>query len=74
MLFRSRWPSSRGIQKKQLEQHQKAFRAGVVTLPVGGFYRYRAKSGETHGHDGHLIHLLQNAVEKDSYVTYLKYS
>ena len=46
----------------------------MVTLPVGGFYRYRAKSGETHGHDGHLIHLLQNAVEKDSYVTYLKYS
>src|SRR5690606_22001812 len=35
-----------GIQKKTLEQHAKAFRAGAVTLPVGGFYRYRARSGE----------------------------
>jgi glutamate synthase (NADPH/NADH) large chain len=63
-----------GIQKKVLEQHQKAFRAGAVTLPVGGFYRYRAKSGDAHGHDGRLIHILQTAVEKDSYATYLKYS
>ncbi len=63
-----------GIQKKVLEQHQKAFRSNVVTLPVGGFYRYRARSGEGHGHDGRLIHILQQAVEKDAYVTYQKYS
>ena len=63
-----------GIQNKVIEQHQKAFRSGVVTLPVGGFYRYRANSGDAHGHDGRLIHILQTAVEKDAYVTYLKYS
>ena len=63
-----------GIQKKTLEQHTQAYRAHVVTLPVGGFYRYRANSGDPHGHDGRLIHLLQTAVEKDTYATYLKYS
>ncbi len=63
-----------GIQKKALEQHHKAFRPEAVTLPVGGFYRYRAQSGDTHAFDGRLIHLLQSAVEKDSYATYLKYS
>jgi len=63
-----------GIQKKTLEQHSKAFLAHVVTLPVGGFYRYRARSGEAHGHDGRLIHILQTAVQKDAYATYLKYS
>jgi glutamate synthase (NADPH/NADH) large chain len=63
-----------GIQKKVREQHVKAYRTGAVTLPVGGFYRYRARSGDAHGHDGRLIHILQSAVEKDSYVTYQKYS
>jgi glutamate synthase (NADPH/NADH) large chain len=63
-----------GIQKKTLEQHRRAFRGNVVALPVGGLYRYRARSGEAHGHDGRLIHILQQAVEKDAYVTYLKYS
>ena len=63
-----------GVQKKVLEQHARAFHSGAVTLPVGGFYRYRAKSGETHGHDGRLIHILQTAVEKDAYATYLKYA
>ena len=63
-----------GIQKKVIEQHHRAFRAGVVSLPVGGFYRYRAKSGEAHGHDGQLIHILQAAVERDAYVTYQKYA
>ena len=63
-----------GIQKKALEQHRRAFRTEAVTLPVGGFYRSRANSGEAHAFDGQLIHILQNAVEKDSYATYLKYS
>ncbi|MDX2222162.1 MAG: glutamate synthase large subunit [Rhodospirillaceae bacterium] len=63
-----------GLQKKVLESHAKAFRGNVVTLPVGGFYRARAKSGEAHAHDGRLIHMLQSAVERDSYATYLKYS
>lgn len=63
-----------GLQKKVLGQHQKAFGSNVVALPVGGFYRYRARSGEVHGHDGRLIHILQSAVERDAYATYQKYS
>src|SRR5690606_17016475 len=62
-----------GIQHKMLEQHEKAFRSDVISLPVGGIYRYRA-SGEVHSFDGELIHILQTAVEKDSYSLYKKYS
>jgi glutamate synthase (NADPH/NADH) large chain len=63
-----------GIQKKVKAQHGKAYRAGVVTLPVGGFYRYRAHSNEAHSFDGRLIHTLQAAVDKDSYQIYQRYS
>lgn len=62
-----------GIQHKVLEQHEKAYRGDVAVLPVGGIYRYRA-NGETHAFDGELIHILQSAVEKDSYSLYRKYS
>ena len=62
-----------GIQHKILEQQEKAFRSDVISLPVGGIYRYRA-SGEVHSFDGELIHILQTAVEKDSYSLYKKYS
>ncbi|MFC3051431.1 glutamate synthase large subunit [Kordiimonas pumila] len=62
-----------GIQKKILEQHNKAFLDGVETLAVGGLYRYR-RDGEVHGHDGQLIHLLQKAVASDNYAKYLTYS
>ncbi|WP_169543867.1 glutamate synthase large subunit [Sneathiella aquimaris] len=61
-----------GIQHKVLEQHQKAYQEDVIALPVGGLYRYRAK-GEVHSFDGELIHILQTAVEKDSYSLYKKY-
>jgi glutamate synthase (NADPH) large chain len=63
-----------GIQKKVRAQHEKAFQAGVITLPVGGFYRYRALSGDAHSFDGRLIHTLQAAVAKDSYQIYKRYS
>ncbi len=63
-----------GIQKKARSQHGKGFQPGVVTLPVGGFYRYRAHSQEAHSFDGRLIHTLQAAVEKDSYQIYQRYS
>ena len=62
-----------GIQTKVLELHDKAFAEGVVTLPVGGFYRYR-RSGEVHGFEGTLIHTLQTAVATDSYTIYKRYS
>ncbi|GLQ04998.1 glutamate synthase large subunit [Sneathiella chinensis] len=62
-----------GIQHKVEEQHRKAYREDVIALPVGGLYRYRAR-GEVHSFDGELIHILQTAVEKDSYSMYKKYS
>ncbi len=63
-----------GIQKKIKAQHRKAYQPGVITLPVGGFYRYRAQSGDAHSFDGRLIHTLQAAVEKDSYQIFQRYS
>ncbi|HYH19507.1 MAG TPA: glutamate synthase large subunit, partial [Azospirillum sp.] len=62
-----------GIQKKVLEQHAVAFDEDVVTLPVGGFYRFR-KSGDRHGWEGGIMHLLQQAVSDDSYGTFKTYS
>ncbi|MDX1422850.1 MAG: glutamate synthase large subunit, partial [Kiloniellales bacterium] len=62
-----------GIQKKVLELHRRAWAEGVVTLPVGGFYRYR-RGGEAHAWGASLIHTLQAAVASDSYSTYKKFS
>ena len=62
-----------GIQKSVLAQHAKAYDQDVIALPVGGLYRYR-RSGEVHAFEGRLIHTLQQAVAKDSYATYRKYS
>ena len=63
-----------GIQKKVREQHHKGYLRSVIALPVGGFYRYRANSGDVHSFDGRLIHTLQAAVKKDSYQMYQNYS
>ena len=54
-------------------RHDAAFNAPVVTLPIGGYYRQRAGS-ETHAYSAPLMHLLQSAVAKDSYSTYLQFS
>ncbi|WP_366655423.1 glutamate synthase large subunit [Fodinicurvata sp. EGI_FJ10296] len=62
-----------GIQKKILEMHARAFDEEVITLPVGGLYRYR-QGGERHAYEGGLIHMLQHACANDSYSTYKKYS
>ena len=55
------------------ELHRKAFDDAVVTLPVGGFYRYR-RNGERHAYEGGLIHMMQHAVATDSYSAFKKYS
>jgi len=62
-----------GLQKKALEAHRKAFDEAVVTLPVGGFYRYR-RTGDRHAYEGGLVHMLQHAVATDSYSAYKKYA
>ncbi len=62
-----------GIQQKVAEMHALAFRKDVVTLPVGGFYRYR-RGGEAHGWQGKLMHTLQSAVASDSYTVFKRFS
>ncbi len=62
-----------GVQQKILQMHARAWNEDFVTLPVGGFYRYR-RSGETHAWSADEIHTLQAAVSSESYQTYKKYS
>jgi len=62
-----------GIKRKVAEMHKAAFDKDVIPLPVGGFFKFRA-SGEPHGHNGQLIHVLQSAVGSESYSLYKKYS
>jgi glutamate synthase (NADPH/NADH) large chain len=64
-----------GIKAKVVAVHAKAFLEDPVplALPVGGFYKYRA-SGERHGHDGKLIHILQSAVTQESYSIFKRFS
>ncbi len=74
-----------GIEKRVLALHKLAFsvpgadnvisqeNSGLPMLPVGGFYRARAK-GEVHAWEGALTHLLQSAVNAGSYSLYKEYS
>ncbi len=62
-----------GIARRVLALHERAWQAGVVTLPVGGLYKKRLR-GEAHAFEGNLIHMLQKAVETDSYTTFKRYS
>ena len=66
-----------GIEKRVLKLHAKAFahmnRTNIEPLPVGGFYRSRAKE-ERHAWDGPQIHLLQSAVASGTYKLFKEYS
>ncbi len=62
-----------GIERRVRALHEKALSQHPTVLPIGGLYKYR-HSGETHGFEGTLIHLLQTAVATDSYKTYRKFS
>jgi glutamate synthase (NADPH/NADH) large chain len=62
-----------GIELRCREAHERAFAQDVVALPIGGFYRYR-RGGEKHAFEAELIHLLQTAVDRDSYATFKRYS
>ncbi len=62
-----------GLEKKAEEIHAKAYDEGVVTLPIGGYYRIR-RAGERHALEGGLIHQLQSACDSGSYSTYKTYS
>ena len=55
------------------KQHDKTYSENIITLPIGGIYKYR-HGGETHAYQAKTIHLLQTAVGKDSYELFKKYS
>ncbi|MBL0900021.1 MAG: glutamate synthase large subunit, partial [Reyranella sp.] len=63
----------RGVQEKIAEQHARAFDEDVIALPIGGFYKAR-RGGDRHNFDGTLIHMLQDAVNTESYAKFRKYS
>ena len=62
-----------GIKSKIVEMHAKAYDEDAVSLPVGGFYRYR-QSGELHAFEGQQVHTLQMAVASDSFSVYKRYA
>ncbi len=61
------------IEQRLINLHDQAFGNDAIPLPVGGFYRYR-NGGEHHAHAPETTHLLQEAVGKNSYALYKKYS
>jgi glutamate synthase (NADPH/NADH) large chain len=62
-----------GLEKRSLEAHHRAFDNDLTTLQIGGFYSFR-KGEEKHSFDATAIHMLQNAVESDSYSSYKNYT
>ena len=45
------------------------FDEDVIALPIGGFYKYR-RGGDRHNFEGNLIHMLQDAVNTESYAKF----
>ncbi|HIC41688.1 MAG TPA: glutamate synthase large subunit, partial [Pelagibacterales bacterium] len=62
-----------GLEKRSLQAHHKAYEENLITLPIGGFYRYR-HGGEKHAFESKSIHMLQTAVGSDNYQLYKKYT
>jgi len=62
-----------GLEENAVRRHEQAFDEDVISLPVGGFYKLRARS-EPHALDGTLIHLLQTAVTDGNYEQYEAYA
>ena len=63
-----------GIAERIHTTHATAFTQGnVETLPIGGFYRFRANT-EKHAWEGSQIHILQTAVTNGSYQGFKHYS
>ncbi len=62
-----------GIEGKVTAQHCRGWEAELPGLPIGGIYKYR-RGGEVHSFDGRHIHLLQEAVARDSYSLFRQYT
>jgi len=62
-----------GIERRSRLAHDKAYQESVITLPIGGNYRYRF-GGEKHAFEARSIHMLQTAVTSNNYSLFKKYS
>ena len=62
-----------GIQHKMEEIHAKGWKGGTDVLPIGGFYKARAK-GEKHAWEATSMHMLQSACDRASYDLWKQYS
>ena len=61
------------IENRVINLHSKAFNEQFLSLPIGGYYKFR-KNGENHYYQPTLIHTLQNAVGNNSYKKFKIYS
>jgi glutamate synthase (NADPH) large chain len=61
-----------GIQERIAKLHARAWGKDASPLQIGGLYRYR-NGGERHAHSAETIHMLQQAVRKQSYSAFCKY-
>jgi len=62
-----------GLEKRVRKQHEFSFSSNNTVLDIGGEFRFRANS-ETHAYEGVSIHMLQEAVTRDSYNLYKNYT
>jgi glutamate synthase (NADPH/NADH) large chain len=62
-----------GLAQEAADLASRAWHEDVVTLPIGGLYRWRA-AGERHAFEARTIHQLQRAVANGRYEDYVKYS
>ena len=62
-----------GLEKRYRKQHELSFKGSSAVLDIGGEFRFRANS-ETHAYEGVSIHMLQEAVTRDSYNLYKNYT
>ena len=62
-----------GLENRVRRQHKLSFNESSTVLDIGGEFRFRANS-ETHAYEGVSIHMLQQAVTRDSYNLYKNYT
>jgi glutamate synthase (NADPH/NADH) large chain/glutamate synthase (ferredoxin) len=62
-----------GIQHKAELIHALGWKGGTDVLPIGGFYKARAK-GEKHAWEATTMHMLQSACDRASYDLWKQYS
>ena len=62
-----------GIESQLRSIHDQAWSDSLITLPVGGFFRFR-KSGEAHAFDADVIHSMQHACDTGSYDSWKNYT